>query len=63
MNRAGERIVTSVSSFIESLLSPLDVGGLKMAHGLERQRLLMMGLVVGGSIKGSNFSLGVTTLD
>jgi hypothetical protein len=34
-----------------------------MAHWLERERLLMMGLVVGGSIKGSNFSLGVTTLD
>jgi hypothetical protein len=51
----------SVPTFIETLdLRPLDVGGLKMARWLEGAGVMMMGMAVGGSIKGSNFSLGVT---
>lgn len=50
----------SVPTFIETLdLRPLDVGGL-MARWLEGAGVMMMGMAVGGSIKGSNFSLGVT---
>jgi 8-hydroxy-5-deazaflavin:NADPH oxidoreductase len=57
------RAKARVSSFIESLtLRPLDTGGLKMAHWLEGAGLLMMGLTTGGSINGSNFSLGVSVL-
>jgi predicted dinucleotide-binding enzyme len=53
----------SVSSFIEGLaLRPVDVGGLKMAHWLEGAGPLMMGLAIGQSVKGSNFSLGITIL-
>jgi len=51
-----------VSEFIESLsLRPLDTGGLKMAHWLEGAGLLMMGLAIGGAVKG-NFALGISTL-
>jgi 8-hydroxy-5-deazaflavin:NADPH oxidoreductase len=54
----------SVSSFIESLgLRPLDTGGLPMARWLEGAGLLMMRLVIGGAVKDSNFSLGISTLD
>jgi len=52
-----------VSAFIESLgLRPLDTGGLKMAHWLEGAGLLMMRLAIGGAVKDSNFSLGISTL-
>jgi 8-hydroxy-5-deazaflavin:NADPH oxidoreductase len=52
-----------VSAFIESLaLRPLDTGGLAMAHWLEGAALLMMRLAVGGAVKDSNFSLGISTL-
>jgi predicted dinucleotide-binding enzyme len=51
-----------VSAFIESLaLRPLDTGDLKMAHWLEGAGLLMMRLVVGRTVKDSNFSLGISS--
>ena len=49
-----------VSSFVESLdLRPLEVGGLDMARWLEGASLLMMRLVMGKAVNGSNFSLGI----
>jgi hypothetical protein len=50
-----------VSTLIESLgLRPLDTGGLTMAHWLEGLALLMMRLVVGQAVGGSNFALAVS---
>ncbi|MGH9305173.1 MAG: NADPH-dependent F420 reductase [Acidimicrobiales bacterium] len=52
-----------VASFIESLaLRPLDTGDLKMAHWLEGAGLLMMGVLFGKAVEGSNFWLGINTL-
>jgi 8-hydroxy-5-deazaflavin:NADPH oxidoreductase len=49
-----------VSSFVESLdLRPLEVGGLNMARALEGAGLLMVRLLIGQAINGSNFSLGI----
>ena len=51
-----------VEAFIESLgLSPLDVGGLKMAHWLEGAGLVVMGLARHG-VGNWDFALGVTEL-
>jgi 8-hydroxy-5-deazaflavin:NADPH oxidoreductase len=53
-----------VSAFIESLaLRPLDTGGLKMSHWLEGASLLMMRLAIGGAVKDSNFSLGISNAE
>src|ERR1700756_2443093 len=54
------RAKAGVAEFIESLgLRPLDVGGLNMAHWLERTGLVVMGLARHG-VGNYDFALGAT---